>query len=106
MLLVTSEILGLFVITLATNDKYSHRNTENFPQQIQMELSQKQNNFSQFSIAFVNFQSLSEYSEKEDESHCLIISNIIDFFGNKRVKGSQGLLKSARQHFYTTVPLI
>ena len=41
LLLVISEILGLLVNTLTSNDKCSLRNKGNFPQQIQTQLSQK-----------------------------------------------------------------
>ena len=47
-LLVVSEILGLFVNTLAADDKYSLPNSENLWQPIEMQLSKKQKNF--FSI--------------------------------------------------------
>ena len=41
-LLVVSEILGLFVNTLAADDKYSLPNSENLWQPIEMQLSKKQ----------------------------------------------------------------
>ena len=65
LLLVTSEILGLFVKTLTADDKYSRHNRENFAQQIQMQLFPKQKTFSQFFIAFPNFPSNFEYLEKK-----------------------------------------
>ena len=76
-LLVRPEILGLFVNTLTADGKYSHNNRENFPQQIQMQLSQKAKLFSGFLFAFPKFTSYSEYFEKKDESHSLSISEII-----------------------------
>ena len=48
LLLVTCEMLGLFVNSLTADNKYSRHSRENFPQQIQMQLSQKQKNFSVF----------------------------------------------------------
>ena len=102
MLLVTSE---MFVNTLTDDVKYSRHNRENFPQQIEMEFYKKIF-FSQFFIAFLNSKSQFEYFEKTDESQSLIISEIIDSFISKRVKGFKELLKSVRHHFYTTVSLI
>ena len=64
-LLVRSEILGLFINTLTSDDKYSRHDRENFPQQIQMQLSQKLQNFSQLFIAFSKSTSISEYFEKQ-----------------------------------------
>ena len=40
-LLVTCEILGLFVNRLTINDKYSFRYRESLPQPIPMQLSKK-----------------------------------------------------------------
>ena len=50
--LVCSEILTHFVNTLTTDDKYSRRNMQIFPQQHEAPLSQKQKNFSGFLIVF------------------------------------------------------
>ena len=47
-LVMISEILELFVDTLAVNDKYFLRNRENLPQPILMQLSNKQITFSRF----------------------------------------------------------
>ena len=77
--LVRSEILGLFVNTLTADDKYSRHNRENFPQQIQMILSQNPKIFSGIFIAFLKSLSHSEYFKKIYESHSLSISKIIDF---------------------------
>ena len=41
-LLVISEILGLLVNTLTSNEEYSPHNSENLRQPIQMQLSKKQ----------------------------------------------------------------
>ena len=65
LLLVTSEMLGRFVNTLTENDKYSRQNRENFPQQIQMILSQKPKAFSGFFIEFLKSTSNSEYFDKK-----------------------------------------
>ena len=56
------KILGLFVNTLAVDDKHYLLNRDNLTQQIQMQLDQKQKTFSQFFLAFLkyilNFQHL------------------------------------------------
>ena len=44
---VICEILGFFINTLTADAKYSPRNSENLPQPIQMQLSEKQITFSQ-----------------------------------------------------------
>ena len=46
MIIVRSEILGLFVYTFTADEKYSIHNGEIFPQQIQMRLTQKRKTFS------------------------------------------------------------
>ena len=51
---------------------------QNFPQQIQTPLSQKQNTFSGFFIAFRKCALNLEYFQKTDEYPSLIISEIID----------------------------
>ena len=45
MLLVISEILGLFINFLTAGGKYSPHNRENFPKEVQMMLSEKPKNF-------------------------------------------------------------
>ena len=65
LVLVRSEILGLFVETLAVDDKYSYANKENFLRQIQMQLSQKPKTFSDFLIAFMKSKSNSSYFQKK-----------------------------------------
>ena len=57
-------MLGLFVNTLTDDDKYSRDNRENFPKQVQMQLSQKEKTFIGFFIAFLNSKSNFEYFEK------------------------------------------
>ena len=51
--LVRVESLGPFFNTLAADDKYSRRNMQNFQQQLQTALSQKQKIFSLIFIAFI-----------------------------------------------------
>ena len=50
---------------------------QNFPQQFQMPLSQKQKTLSGFFIAFLKFAWNLEHFQKEDEYPSLIISEII-----------------------------
>ena len=47
------KILRLFVNTLTVNDKHYVLNRENFTQQIQMQLSQKQKTACEFFLAFL-----------------------------------------------------
>ena len=51
---------------------------QNFPQQFQTPLSQKQKTFSGFFIAFLKCAWNLEHFQKKDEYHSLIISEIID----------------------------
>ena len=51
--LIRVESLGPFFNTLAADDKYSGRNIQNFQQQLQTALSQKQKIFSAICIAFI-----------------------------------------------------
>ena len=50
---------------------------QNFPQQIQTPISQKQNIFSRFFIAYLECASNLEHFEKKDEHLSLVISEII-----------------------------
>ena len=71
------KILRLFVDTLIADDKYSCRNMQNFLQQLQTLLSQKQKTLSGFFVAFLKCAWNSEHFEKKDECPGLIISEII-----------------------------
>ena len=51
---------------------------QNFPQQLQTTISQKQKMFSRFFIAYLECVSNLEHFEKKDESLSLVISEIID----------------------------
>ena len=51
---------------------------QNFPQQFQTPLSQKQNTFSRFFIAFLKCALNLEHFQKKDEYFSLIISEVID----------------------------
>ena len=76
--LVWSEILTLFVNTLTAHNKYSRCNVNNFAQQVQTPLSQKQKTFCWFFIAFLKYACNLRHFEKKDEYPSLIISEIMD----------------------------
>ena len=76
--LVGSEILTLFVWTLTTDDKYSRRKMLNFTQQFEARVSQKQDTFSRFFLAFLKYALNLEHLEKNDEYPSLVISRIIN----------------------------
>ena len=76
--LVRSEILTLFVSRLTTDDKYSRRNMLNFTQQFEAPLSQKQETFSGFFIAFLKYALNLEHFGKKDEYPSLVISKVSD----------------------------
>ena len=63
--LVTSEIFRLFVNTLSPDDKYSSRNMQIFWQQLPTLLSQEENTFCPFFIAFLKYAWNLEHSEKK-----------------------------------------
>ena len=51
---------------------------QNFPQQLQKQISQKQKMFSGFFIAYLECASNLEHFEKKDEHRSLVISEIVD----------------------------
>ena len=51
---------------------------QNFPQQLQIPISQKQKIFSRFVIAYLECASILEHFEKKDEHPSPVISEIID----------------------------
>ena len=75
--LVWSEILRHFVNTLNVDGKYTCHNMQNFPQQLQTPLSQKEKTFSGFFIAFLQFAWNLQHFQKKHEFPSLIISEII-----------------------------
>ena len=75
---VWCEILRLFINALTADDKYSDSNMQNFPQQFQTQLTQKQKTLSGFFIAFMKCAWNLEHFQKKDEYSSLIISEIID----------------------------
>ena len=72
------EILRLFVKALTADDKYSDSNMQNLRQQFQAPLSQKQNTFSWFFVAFLKCAWNLEHFPKKDELPSLIIPELID----------------------------
>ena len=63
---------------MTTDDKYSRRNMLNFTQQLEAPLSQKQNIFTGFLIAFLKCALNLENFEKKYEYSSLVISKVID----------------------------
>ena len=72
------QTLGLLVNTLAADYKYPVLRRENLTIPIQMQLSQKQENFSQFFSAFLKFRLKIEYFAKKDHPQKFCISDITD----------------------------
>ena len=68
----------MFVNALTGDDKHSGSNMQNFPQQFQTPVSQKQKTFSGFFIAFLKCALNLEHFQKKDEYSSLIIPEIID----------------------------
>ena len=63
---------------MTADDRNIRCNMQNFPQQFQTPISQKQKMFSGFFIAYLECVSNLEHFEKKDESPSLVISEIID----------------------------
>ena len=63
---------------MTTDDKYSRRNMLNFTQQFEPPLSQKQNTFSEFFVAFLKCALNLQQFETKNEYPSLVISRIID----------------------------
>ena len=59
----------MFVNTLTADDKYSPLNRDNLTQPIQTQLSQKQQAFSEFFLAFSKSTLNFEHFEKKDDPH-------------------------------------
>ena len=76
--LVRIESLGPCFNTLAADGKYSRRNMQNFQQQLQTALSQKQKIFSAIFIAFIKPTLNLERLIKKGESHSFSFSQSID----------------------------
>ena len=83
-LLLTHQISGLLVNTLASDDKYPVLNRNNLTRPIQMQLSQKQKTFSQFFSSFsksrLNKVTLIDFS--------LLMLRIPKMYSDKRLKST------------------
>ena len=77
-MLVVSKISKLFPNTLSADGKYSLLNWDNLTQPIPVQLSQKQDAFSQFFFLFSNSSVNFEHLPKKDGSHKSDISEITD----------------------------
>ena len=77
-LLLTSQILGLLLNTLATDEKYPLLNRENLTITVQMILSQKQKTSLQFFAAFLKSNSKLERFETKGDPHSFCIYEITD----------------------------
>ena len=63
---------------MTADDRNIRCNMQNFPQQLQTPISQKQKMFSGFFIAYLECASNSEQFLKKDEHPSLVISEIVD----------------------------
>ena len=77
-LLLTCQILGLLINTLAADEKYPILNRHNLTIPVQMQLYQKQKTFSQFFAEFLKYRLNLRYFEKKDDPHNICISEITD----------------------------
>ena len=91
--LVWSEILRLFVNTLTADNKNSRCNKQNFAQQVQTPLSQKQKTFCIFFIPFLKCAWNLEHFEKKDVYPRLIISEMMDCEGGGYLNVKKVLLQ-------------
>ena len=67
--LLFGEILGVFVTALTADDKYPLPVCENLQLPIQMKLSEKRKNSSQFFVPFLESTSSFKHFEKKDDCH-------------------------------------
>ena len=77
-LLLTWQILGLLVNTLAADEKYPLLKRDNLTIPIQMQLSQKQKTFSQFFAAFLKSTLNFKHFESKDDPHRFCIFEVTD----------------------------
>ena len=75
---LTWKMLGLLVDTLADDEKYLVPHREYLTMPIQMQLSQKQKNFSKFFAAFLKFSLNFKHFEKKDQPHSFCIFEVTD----------------------------
>ena len=76
--LLTCQILGLLVNTLAADEKYLVLHRDNLLTPIQRQLSQQQNTFPQFFGAFLKSWLNFECFEKKNDPRSFCISDITD----------------------------
>ena len=76
--LLTCQILGLLVNTLATDEKSPVLNRGNLMIPIQMQLSEKQKHSSEFFAAILKSRLNFEHFEKKDDRDSFRISGITD----------------------------
>ena len=76
--LLTCQILGLLVNTLATDEMYLALNRDNITISIQMQLSLKPNTFSEIFATFFKFRLNFIYFETKYIPHRFCISGITD----------------------------
>ena len=77
-LLLTCQILGLLVNTLAADEKYPVLNRDNLTIPIQMQLSQKKKTFSQFFAAFLKSRLNFKCFQEKDDANRSCTSEITD----------------------------
>ena len=77
-LLLTCQILGLLVNTLAADEKNPVLNRDNLTIPIQMQLSQKKKTFSKFFARFLKSKINFKYFQKKDDPHRFCICEITD----------------------------
>ena len=70
--------MGLLVNTLPADKKYSVLNRDNLTIAIQMQLSEKQKNFSQFFAAFMKSRLNFDHFQTKDDPHSFCVSEITD----------------------------
>ena len=81
------KILGFFVNTFNTDDKYSLLSRDNVKQPVQIQFSKKQKTYSQFFSEFLKSKLNFEHFFKKDNPHSLCISEIAEWErrGNRSV---------------------
>ena len=115
-LLLTCQILGLLLNTLAADEKYPVLNRENLTIQIQTQLSQKKYFFDQFFTWFFKSRLNLKHFQKKDDPYTFFIFEVTDSenivrqmskksrfrgcFNKEYGKRAQALLKCASQHLY------
>ena len=77
-LLTICKILRFFLNILAADNKYSLLNRDNLTEPIQMQVSGKQKNFSEFFCTFLKSTLNFEHFSKKDDSHISGISEITE----------------------------